>query len=151
MSSLIASYKHSILHIWQNMLTWEDSPSGKGPSASVSDNVDKHLAILGYDSFGRQVTRSSKAVGTDVLAFTAKPRNTAESRRDHGYIVPGTGVLKGENPSAWFSGLEKRIPSPTRESGHGPFTVQRHANSANEASARQGGNLRSLQGKCLHY
>ncbi|KAL8716681.1 MAG: hypothetical protein Q9225_006011 [Loekoesia sp. 1 TL-2023] len=31
-----------------------------------------------------------------------------ESRRDHGYIVPGTGDPNGDIPTAWFSGLDKQ-------------------------------------------
>ena len=107
MTSLIASHKYSILHKWQNTCTWDDSSSGKASFASVSDNVGKRLGILGYGSIGRQVARSAKAMGMDVLAFTANPRNTVESRRDHGYVVPGTGDPEGEIPSAWFSGLKK--------------------------------------------
>lgn len=43
-----------------------------------------------------------------VLAYTASPRNTAESRKDNGYRVPGTeGDVDGTLPSAWFSGTSK--------------------------------------------
>ena len=107
MTSLIASHKYSILHEWQKANVWDDSPSGKARFASVTDNVGKRLGILGYGSIGRQVARSAKAMGMDIIAFTANPRNTTESRRDHGYIVPGTGDPEGEIPSAWFSGLNK--------------------------------------------
>ena len=107
MTLLIASHKYPILHEWQKTRTWDDSPSGKKQFAGVSDNVGKRLGVLGYGSIGRQVARSAKAMGMDVLAFTANPRNTPESRRDHGYVVPGIGDPEGEIPSAWFSGLEK--------------------------------------------
>jgi hypothetical protein len=46
-------------------------------------------------------------MGMNVLAYTASPRKTPESRRDDGFIVPGTGDPEGEFPSAWYSGLEK--------------------------------------------
>lgn len=46
-------------------------------------------------------------MGMDVIAYTASPRPTPESRRDGGFIVPGTGDPEGEYPSAWFSGLNK--------------------------------------------
>lgn len=107
MTSLIASHKYSILHDWQKTRAWDDSPSGKARFASVSDNVGIRLGILGYGSIGRQVARCAKAMGIDVVAFTANARNAVESRRDHGYVVPGTGDPEGEIPSAWFSGLEK--------------------------------------------
>ena len=106
MTWLVASHKYAILHEWQKTRTWDDTPKGKSNFASVSDNVNKRLGILGYGSIGRQVARSAKALGMDVFAFTANPRNTLESRRDHGYVVPGTGDPEGTIPSAWFSGLE---------------------------------------------
>lgn len=46
-------------------------------------------------------------MGSDVIAYTASPRKTPESRRDEGFIVPGTGDPEGEFPSAWYSGLDK--------------------------------------------
>jgi hypothetical protein len=46
-------------------------------------------------------------MGSDVIAYTASPRKTPESRRDDGFIVPGTGDAEGSIPSAWYSGLDK--------------------------------------------
>lgn len=46
-------------------------------------------------------------MGMDVVAYTATPRTTPESRRDTGYIVPGTGDPDGSIPSAWYSGTDK--------------------------------------------
>ena len=43
----------------------------------------------------------------DVIAYTASPRSTPESKHDKGYIVPGTGDPDGSIPSAWYSGLDK--------------------------------------------
>ena len=43
----------------------------------------------------------------DVIAYTASPRKTPESKRDTGYIVPGTGDEDGTIPSAWYSGVDK--------------------------------------------
>jgi lactate dehydrogenase-like 2-hydroxyacid dehydrogenase len=51
--------------------------------------------------------RVCKAMGMDVIAYTATPRTTPESRRDAGYIVPGTGDPDGSIPSAWYSGTDK--------------------------------------------
>ncbi len=45
-------------------------------------------------------------MGMDVIAYTAGPRNTPASKKDHGYIVPGTGDPNGLIPSAWYSGLD---------------------------------------------
>ena len=49
----------------------------------------------------------AKALGMDIVAFTASPRKTPESKKDGGYIVPGTGDADGSLPSAWYSGLDK--------------------------------------------
>ena len=46
-------------------------------------------------------------MGMDVIAYTASPRKTPESKKDDGYIVPGTGDPNGEFPSAWYSGTAK--------------------------------------------
>lgn len=48
-----------------------------------------------------------KALSMDVIAYTAGPRKTPESRKDIGYIVPGTGDPDGVIPSEWYSGLDK--------------------------------------------
>lgn len=43
----------------------------------------------------------------DVIAYTAHPRTTPDSKKDKGFIVPGTGDPDGSIPTAWFSGLDK--------------------------------------------
>lgn len=54
-----------------------------------------------------KAARVGKALGLDVIAYTASPRKTPESKKDTGYIVPNTGDPDGTIPSAWFSGLDK--------------------------------------------
>jgi phosphoglycerate dehydrogenase-like enzyme len=49
----------------------------------------------------------AKALGMDVIAYTAGPRKTPESKKYSGYTVPGTGDPDGLIPSAWYSGLAK--------------------------------------------
>ena len=49
-----------------------------------------------------------KAMGMDVIAYTASPRTTPESKHDRGFIVSGTGDPDGSIPSAWYSGLDKK-------------------------------------------
>jgi phosphoglycerate dehydrogenase-like enzyme len=53
------------------------------------------------------VARVAKAMGMDVIAYTASPRKTPESKRDEGFIVPGMGDPDGSLPSAWYSGTAK--------------------------------------------
>jgi len=43
----------------------------------------------------------------DVIAYTATPKESADSKKDHGFIVPNTGDPDGSIPSAWYSGLDK--------------------------------------------
>ena len=73
----------------------------------MRDNVGQRLAVLGYGSIGRQVAHVARSMGMDVIAFTASPRPTPESKRDRGFIVPGTGDPDGSIPSAWHSGLDR--------------------------------------------
>ncbi|CZR61213.1 related to glycerate dehydrogenase [Phialocephala subalpina] len=60
-----------------------------------------------HGAIGRQTAKVAKALGMDVIAYTASPRPTPESKKDRGYIVPGTGDEDGLIPSAWYSGLDK--------------------------------------------
>lgn len=71
------------------------------------DSVGQRIGILGYGSIGRQVARVSKAMGMDVIAYTASPKDTPESKKDNDYYVPGIGDADGSIPSAWYSGLKK--------------------------------------------
>ena len=43
----------------------------------------------------------------DILAYTATPRPTAESRKDRAYVEPGNGDPDGTVPTEWYSGLDK--------------------------------------------
>lgn len=79
----------------------------RGPIQNVRDQVARRVGILGYGSIGRQLGRVAKAMGMEVLAYTATPKHSAESRKDHGFIVPGTGDADGSVPSEWYSGLDK--------------------------------------------
>lgn len=74
----------------------------------MKDKVGQRLGVLGYGSIGRQVARVGKAMGMDVIAYTASPRTTPESKHDKGFIVPGTGDADGSLPSAWYSGMDKK-------------------------------------------
>ncbi|KAI9714990.1 MAG: hypothetical protein M1828_001097 [Chrysothrix sp. TS-e1954] len=75
---------------------------------NMRDMVGQRIGILGYGSIGRQVGRVARAMGMTVVAYTASPRTSRESRRDAGYIVPGTGDAEGEFPSEWYSGLDRK-------------------------------------------
>ena len=83
MNLLIALHNQSILHEQQSRRTWDLSPTAKARFASVSDNVGKRIGILGYGSIGPQVARLTRGMGLHVVAFTANPRESLESRRDH--------------------------------------------------------------------
>lgn len=66
----------------------------------------RHSGILGYGSIGRQVARAATALGSEVYAYTARPRPTPESRHDDAYYVPGLGDPEGVLPAKWFSGTD---------------------------------------------
>jgi phosphoglycerate dehydrogenase-like enzyme len=71
------------------------------------DGVGEKFGVLGYGAIGRQAARAAHALGYEVIAFTATPKKTPESKKDRGYIVPRTGDPDGSIPSAWYSGLDK--------------------------------------------
>ena len=103
MMSLVASRKYDTLRGWQRQHSW----TARADLYKISDNVGKRFGILGYGSIGRQVGKLARGMGMDVVVFTASPRDTPESKMDHGYVVPGTGDPEGEVPSAWYSGHDK--------------------------------------------
>ncbi|KAH8673711.1 glyoxylate reductase [Xylariales sp. PMI_506] len=78
-------------------------------SGTVQDGVGARVGILGYGSIGRQVARVAKALGMDVIAYTNGRRTTQASRRDTGYIVPGTGDPDGIFPSKWLSDADNQF------------------------------------------
>lgn len=108
MTQLCHSHSYNLLHNWQQRHIWGKATSDYGNSLkTVQDLVGQRIGILGYGSIGRQVARVASAMGSTVLAYTASPRPTPESKKDHGFIVPGTGDPDGSIPKEWFSGLEK--------------------------------------------
>ena len=54
------------------------------------------------------VARVCQALGMNVIAYTANPRLTPESRIDRGFAMQGTGDPDGSIPDAWYSGLNKQ-------------------------------------------
>jgi phosphoglycerate dehydrogenase-like enzyme len=104
LTALVQSHNYNALHDAQKEHRWGKKD---GDWDKVHDQVGRRLGVLGYGSIGRQVGRVAKAMGADVIAFTATPKDTPEKKKDQGYIVPGTGDPEGEIPSAWYSGLDK--------------------------------------------
>ena len=107
MTYLVSSHAYHTLHNMQLAHQWGKTTEQASRLRSIHDGVGQRLGVLGYGSIGRQVARVAQAMGMEVLAYTASPRKTPESKRDHGFIVPGTGDPEGKIPSGWFSGLEK--------------------------------------------
>ena len=101
------SHHYNKLHAWQRAHKWGKSSDKADDLRTVRDNVGQRLGVLGYGSIGRQVGRVAKAMGMDVIAYTASARDSPESKKDRGFIVPGTGDPDGSVPSGWFSGLDK--------------------------------------------
>ena len=107
MTALVQSHGYNQLHELQKKHQWGDKRSAEPKYNKVRDWVGQRIGILGYGSIGRQVGKVAKAMGMEVLAFTATPKDTPEKKRDHGFIVPGTGDVEGDIPVEWYSGLEK--------------------------------------------
>ncbi|KAF4629006.1 hypothetical protein G7Y89_g9143 [Cudoniella acicularis] len=97
------AHKQKLLLEWQKKHIWGSHQD----LAPVRDGVGQRLGVLGYGAIGRQSAHIAKSLGIDVIAYTAGARKTPESKKDHGYIVPGTGDPDGTVPSEWYSGLDK--------------------------------------------
>lgn len=86
---------------------WVSHDELKSSQGPVRDMTTCRVGILGYGSIGRQVARVCHTMGSTILAFTASPRPTPESRRDNGFCLPGTGDQEGVLPAEWYHGLDK--------------------------------------------
>lgn len=107
MTALVQSHGYTQLYELQKKHQWGDKRAAHPRYNNVRDGVGRRIGILGYGSIGRQVGKVAKAMGMEVLAFTATSKETPEKKRDQGFIVPGTGDVAGEIPVEWYSGLEK--------------------------------------------
>jgi len=103
---LANSRKQELFYQWHSEHKWGSLTDPDSPA--VRDSVGMRLGVLGYGSIGRQAARICKAMGMDVIAYTASPRETPDSKRDNGYAPVGTGDPDGSLPSAWYSGLDKK-------------------------------------------
>lgn len=106
MTALVQSHHYNKLYELQKQKRWGKNDID-GDYHRVRDLVGQRLGVLGYGSIGRQVGRVAKAMGMDVIAYTATPKDTPEKRRDKGFVVPGTGDPDGSIPSSWYSGLDR--------------------------------------------
>lgn len=106
MTALVASHNYRHYYEAQKEHRWAKDQNSAALE-TVRDRVGLRLGVLGYGSIGRQVGRVAKAMGMQVLAYTASPKDTPEKKKDGGFIVPGTGDPDGEIPVEWFSGLDK--------------------------------------------
>ncbi|QIW96374.1 hypothetical protein AMS68_001892 [Peltaster fructicola] len=106
LTGLAQSHHMRKLYDLQDKHQWKGPTGGQYPP--VRDKAGQRIGILGYGSIGRQVGRLANALGMEVLAYTATPKESQESRRDTGFIVPGTGDADGEYPTEWYSGLDKK-------------------------------------------
>ncbi|KAK7749086.1 hypothetical protein SLS62_008481 [Diatrype stigma] len=96
------TFQHRLLHYYEKQKEgyWDRDTH----DLDTVDAVSQRVGILGYGSLGRQVARAATALGSEVYAYTARPRPTPESRRDDAYYVPGLGDPEGVLPAKWFSG-----------------------------------------------
>ena len=107
MTRLTAARGYNELYERQKEHTWAKAQYTNAAFQAYHDQQGQRVGILGYGAIGRQTARVANAMGMDVIAYTATPKDTPEKRRDVGYIVPGTGDREGTIPSAWYSGTDK--------------------------------------------
>jgi phosphoglycerate dehydrogenase-like enzyme len=103
MTALVHTHGYKQLYEHQKQREWAKLSGGIG----TRDRVGLRVGVLGYGSIGRQVGRVVKAMGMEVVAYTASPRKSKEDKKDKGFIVPGTGDPDGSIPTEWYSGLDK--------------------------------------------
>lgn len=103
MNWLVASRKYISIYEAQQRHQWDGFRNMYG----IHDQVGARVGILGYGAIGRQIGRVASALGATVYAYTASPRSTPASRKDPGYVVPGTGDPDGTIPISWHHGLGK--------------------------------------------
>jgi phosphoglycerate dehydrogenase-like enzyme len=103
----------ALAHSHRILTLYEQQKKGLWARQCVDENTSKHmvgarLGILGYGSIGRQVARVGKAMGMDVIVYTAKAKDTAEAREFAGFTMSGMGDPNGSIPSKWYSGGTKQ-------------------------------------------
>ncbi|KAF8244914.1 NAD(P)-binding protein [Wilcoxina mikolae CBS 423.85] len=78
-----------------------------GTLLSLTHHIPRLLSWQRQHHWGSHSSSGGRTgLGMKVLAYTATPKPTEESRRDRGYIVPHTGDAAGEIPDEWYSGLD---------------------------------------------
>lgn len=102
LTALVHSHHYNVLYEQQKTQEWRPNLA-----RGVRDLVGQKLGVLGYGSIGRQAANVARAMGMEVIAYTASLKDTPEKKADHGFVIPGTGDQDGSIPSAWFSGLDK--------------------------------------------
>lgn len=107
LTALAQSRRYNFLYERQRDHTWVASGPQRDALFGVRDSVGQRVGILGYGAIGRQVGRLAHGLGMTVVAYTARPRNTPEQRRDTGYVVAGTGDAAGKLPAEWHGGTDK--------------------------------------------
>lgn len=107
MTRLVQSRAYNLCYEMQKDCHWDPRNYNNSAFLSSRDQVGQRVGILGYGAIGRQIGRMCQAMGMAVTAYTASPKPTPESRRDNGYIVPGTGDPEGTIPAEWYSGTSK--------------------------------------------
>ncbi|KAL9054606.1 MAG: hypothetical protein Q9162_004069 [Coniocarpon cinnabarinum] len=107
MTRLAAARNYDALHDAQRDHVWAKTAYHDKSFSNYQDQVSQRVGVLGYGAIGRQTARVAVNMGMTVVAYTASPKTTPESRRDDGFIVPGTGDPDGSYPSEWYSGTDK--------------------------------------------
>ncbi|KAI9668804.1 MAG: hypothetical protein M1831_000873 [Alyxoria varia] len=108
MTALVQSKMYNTLYEKSKEHHWNISSRLRHDLLQTRDKVGQRVGILGYGSVGRQIARVARAMGMEVVAYTARERKTKESKKDQGYVVPGTGDPEGDLPSEWYSGTDKK-------------------------------------------
>ena len=107
MNILVAPHQYDTMRDWQLKHAWGKSDGFSALFNTVSSTIGKRIGILGHGAIGCQVAKVTKAMGMEIVVYTATSRDTPESKHYQGFCAPGTGDPNGEIPSQWYGGTDR--------------------------------------------
>ncbi|WVQ77914.1 hypothetical protein IAR50_007620 [Cryptococcus sp. DSM 104548] len=92
----LQNFNHRTNQVWTRNIPQLLEYADKGFGRSL---YGKTAGLLGYGHIARETARLLKAFNVNIIAANSK----GEKRVDNGYIIPGTGDVEGDIPSAYYS------------------------------------------------
>ncbi|TYJ52190.1 hypothetical protein B9479_007205 [Cryptococcus floricola] len=96
----LQNFNHRTNQVWTRNIPQLPEYHTQGFGRSL---YGKTAGLLGYGHIARETARLLKAFNVNVIAANSK----GDKRVDDGYIIPGTGDVEGDIPSAYYSTTDK--------------------------------------------